>query len=264
MNFTLLLSLSFHKASNNPLSLKTYTSHVFPEHYPPQVPLKDIILYDCVSSCWGKSPEKCLLCQLDQWGVKVRWGEKKESIAWLVTEVFHPGASCPLANPQSPSSLFQHGKIQKRKGQNCVRTFPPDGKETEAEQYAIEVSTMHDNIPSPLLFLCVSVCASPSPLALTASPRLPPVLSLPLHSLTGSPSSSQAALVLLLMPALFSLSERERACFNSKHREGGGSRVWVMSSKCCECSLAVVQQCIRMSELLLCCLSSGLSKRHFL
>lgn len=145
-----------------------------------------------------------------------------------------------------------------------MRTFPPDGKETEAEQYAIEVSTMHGNIPSPLLFLCVSVCASPSPLALSASPRLPPVLS-PSPFAHGQP---------LLFPgsscsftdacSFLSERERERACFNSKHREGGGSRVWVMSSKCCECSLAVVQQCIRMSELLLCCLSSGLSKRHFL
>lgn len=56
-----------------------------------------------------------------------------------------------------------------------MRTFPPDGKETEAEQYAIEVSTMHSNI---LLFSsCVLVCASPSPLALSASLRLPPELS---------------------------------------------------------------------------------------
>lgn len=98
------------------------------------------------------------VCFLVHWGVKLRWVKRRESIAWLVREVFHPSACCPLANPQSPSSLFQHRKIQRGEGQNCVRTFAPDRGEPAAKQYAIEVSTMNGNIPSPLLFLCVSVC----------------------------------------------------------------------------------------------------------
>ena len=109
------------------------------ERYPPQVLVKGIILNDSMSSCWGKETQKAFVsfCHLGHWGVKLRWERRRESIAWLVREVFHPGACCPLANPQSPSSPFQHGTIQKGERQNCVRTFAPDRRKTAAR-------TVHD------------------------------------------------------------------------------------------------------------------------
>lgn len=68
------------------------------------------------------------------------------------------------------------------------------------------------------------MCASPSPLAASATLRLPPKQSLPLHSLTGGPSSSEPALVLLLMPALFSPSESELVS-TANRREAGAQCV---------------------------------------
>lgn len=105
--------------------------------------------------------------------------------------------------------------------------------------------------------VCTCVC-SPSPLAPSAALHLPPKCSLSRHSLTSGPSSSRTS-PCSLTDACFVLSEGERACFNRKQREAG-AECGVMSSKCCECSLAVVQRCICMSELLMCCLSPGLSK----
>lgn len=83
------------------------------------------------------------------------------------------------------------------------------GEKTAAEQYTTEVLTMHGNIPSPLLFLCVYECVPVLAHKHRQPPPASPQSSLPLHSLTSSPSSSELALVLLLMPALFSQSESE-------------------------------------------------------
>lgn len=50
---------------------------------------------------------------------------------------------------------------------------------------------------------------------------------------------------------------------STANREGGREQSGgVMSSKCCECSLAVVQRCICTSGPLMCaaCLSAGLSR----
>lgn len=170
-------------------------------------------------------------------------GRSKELIAWVLREVFRQSAWCPLANPQSPSSPFQQGKIQKGQIQNCVRTFLPDGRETVAEQYTTEVLTMHCNILSPLP-VCTCVCASPSPLAPSATLHLPPESSL-------SPFAYKRPLLFRASSCSFTdacsfLFAREWACFNTKQREAG-AECGVMSSKCCECSLAVVQQCICMS-----------------
>lgn len=121
----------------------------------------------------------CFLCHLVHGRVELRWEKRRESIAWLVREVFHPSACCPLANPQSLSSPFQRRKIQRGEGQNWVRTFAPDREETAAKQYAAEVfnNARQYSLSSSLLFLCVYACASPSPLALSATLHLPQKLS---------------------------------------------------------------------------------------
>lgn len=186
-------------------------------------------------------------------------GRSKELIAWVLREVFRQSAWCPAANPQSRSSPFQQGKIQKGQIQNCVRTFLPGGGETVAEQYTTEVLTMHCNILSPLP-VCTCVCASPSPLAPSATLQLPPESSLSLHSLTSGPSSSELALVLSLMPAPFSLSESKLVLTQNRGRreqsvgwchQNAASVLWPWFSNAYACQL-------------MCCLSTGLSKRHFL
>lgn len=102
------------------------------------------------------------------------------------------------------------------KGQKC-KTFGPDEKRKEQQQSSAQKVLMSHNIPSPLLFLCV--CASRSLLALSETLLLPQS-SLPFYSFTSGPSSAEPALVLLLMPALFS----QKARFNRKPREAGAER----------------------------------------
>lgn len=99
------------------------------ENYPPQVRVKGTIL----NNRHPRSPTGFLFpspCSLKT--KTALQEEERECIAWLVTEVFHPSARCPLASPQNPSSPFQQRKIQKDEGSNCVRTFAPDMRENSS------------------------------------------------------------------------------------------------------------------------------------
>ena len=124
------------KNPNIPLLLKIYTSP--PEHYPPQVRVRGSILKDSVCERLLRKETRevlpvCFLCHLVHRRVKRHWEKRRESIAWLVREVFHPGACCPVASPQSPSSHVSTEKSREAKDKT-VRTFAPDKVETAAKQ----------------------------------------------------------------------------------------------------------------------------------
>lgn len=156
-----------------------------------------------------------ILCRPGRSRVKLCWEKSRESTAWLVREVFHPSACCPFANPQSPSSSFHQRKIQKGKGQNCKNFCSRTQKNSSRTVYKKSLNNTLQYSFSSSLPVCVPVLAHQHRQPPSTSPK---VLSLSLHSLTNGPSSSKLALVLSLMPAPFSLSERELVSTENRGR----------------------------------------------
>lgn len=127
--------------------------------------------------------------------------------------------------PQTPSSPFSQRRIQNGGGKgekNYVRTLDPVDR--------TKVITTRSDIPSPVVFLCMclrvrAVQAHEHRQPPSASHRrvLSPSLALFIR-LRAAPPLPEPALVLSLMPALFSACER--AClFQQQTEREGVSRV---------------------------------------